>query len=73
MWPIQEAHELVIATPGASDVLRTDREFAAFKGFLVLVTCRGLAGTGGSRGGCWLVGESLARRQMGRLILLAAP
>ncbi|KAG5176742.1 hypothetical protein JKP88DRAFT_90877 [Tribonema minus] len=30
-------HELIIATPGAKDILTTDREFKAFKGFDVVV------------------------------------
>lgn len=30
-------HELIVATPGSKDVLTTDREFKAFKGFDVLV------------------------------------
>lgn len=30
-------HELVVATPGAKDILTTDREFKAFKGFDIIV------------------------------------
>lgn len=30
-------HELVVATPGAKDVLTTDRQFKAYKGFEVIV------------------------------------
>lgn len=30
-------HELVVATPGAKDVLTTDRQFKAFKGFEIVV------------------------------------
>ncbi|CAM9229663.1 unnamed protein product [Discosporangium mesarthrocarpum] len=34
-------HELIIATPGAKDILTTDREFKAFKGFDIIVTTGG--------------------------------
>ncbi|CAM9714110.1 unnamed protein product [Chrysoparadoxa australica] len=34
-------HELVIATPGSKDILTTDREFKAFKGFEVIVQTGG--------------------------------
>lgn len=30
-------HELVVATPGAKDVLTTDKQFTAYKGFEVIV------------------------------------
>lgn len=30
-------HELIVATPGAKDILTTDKEFKAFKGFEVIV------------------------------------
>lgn len=30
-------HELIVATPGAKDVLTTDKEFKAFKGFDVII------------------------------------
>lgn len=30
-------HELIVATPGAKDILTTDKEFKAFKGFDVIV------------------------------------
>lgn len=30
-------HELVVATPGAKDVLTTDRQFKAYKGFEIIV------------------------------------
>ena len=30
-------HELVVATPGAKDILTTDRQFKAYKGFEIIV------------------------------------
>ena len=35
---IMNRHTLIVSTPGASDVLRTAKEFQSFKGFLVHVT-----------------------------------
>eukprot|EP00903_Cladosiphon_okamuranus_P014435 g13394.t1 len=34
-------HELVVATPGAKDVLTTDRQFKAYKGFEIIVKAGG--------------------------------
>ncbi|CAM9783625.1 unnamed protein product, partial [Laminaria digitata] len=34
-------HELIVATPGAKDILTTDKEFKAFKGFEVIVKTGG--------------------------------
>ena len=30
-------HELMVATPGAKDILTTDRQFKAYKGFEIIV------------------------------------
>lgn len=30
-------HELIVATPGAKDILTTDKEFKAFRGFDIIV------------------------------------
>lgn len=35
---IMNRHTLIVSTPGASDVLRTAKEFTSFKGFMVQVT-----------------------------------
>ncbi|CAM9191559.1 unnamed protein product [Phaeothamnion confervicola] len=40
LWVLNR-HELIIATPGAKDILTTEREFTAFKGFDVVVKTGG--------------------------------
>jgi len=48
---VLERHTLVVGTPGASNVLRTDREFRAFAGFEVMVKVSGKEEEGGGGGG----------------------